>query len=222
MIVNHRKTPIRTSRASSAAIPAVIAVISLGVASNSGNAQNAADSGAQASQGQTTQAATKGPATRPAARGEATPAPTATGGEATSATAAGGQDGSTASATKTSGSGKPPPVCFKLTGRCVEPASARNGKSGATTGHGAAAGQKDGASAQRPLNLTAPDVRSVVPAEELQEPLPSNDQITETQEADTVQIKGEKNAPDVPGGFGALWWALNHPSQAWRIFAPAE
>ncbi len=62
----------------------------------------------------------------------------------------------------------------------------------------------------------------MVPAEELQEPLPSNDQITETQDADTIQIKGEKNAPDVPGGFGALWWALNHPSQAWRIFAPAE
>ena len=36
--------------------------------------------------------------------------------------------------------------------------------------------------------------------------------------------KPNLNAPDVPGvrGFGALWWAINHPSQAWRIVAPAQ
>ncbi len=122
----------------------------------------------------------------------------------------------------TSGTGKPAPVCFKLTGRCVEPAPGRTGKDGATSAQGAAGAQKQGSSGPRPLNLTAPDVRSVVSAEELREPLPTGEQIIETQESETVAIKGERSAPDVPGGFGALWWALNHPSQAWRLFAPAE
>jgi hypothetical protein len=62
----------------------------------------------------------------------------------------------------------------------------------------------------------------VVSADELKEPLPSEEQVTEVQEADTVSVKGDPNAPDIAGGFGALWWALNHPSQAWRILAPAE
>jgi hypothetical protein len=112
--------------------------------------------------------------------------------------------------------GKPSTVCFQLTGRCVEPAKAP------TTKGGTASASKDGTSAKRPLNLTAPDVRTVVSADELKEPLPSDTQITEVQEADTVSVKGNPDAPDVPGGFGALWWALNHPSQAWRILAPAE
>jgi hypothetical protein len=98
----------------------------------------------------------------------------------------------------------------------VEPA-----KSPSTKG-GTASASKDGTSAKRPLNLTAPDVRTVVSADELKEPLPSEEQVTEVQEADTVAVKGNLDAPDVPGGFGALWWALNHPSQAWRILAPAE
>jgi hypothetical protein len=98
----------------------------------------------------------------------------------------------------------------------VEPAKSPSTKSGTPSA------SKDGTSAKRPLNLTAPDVRTVVSADELKEPLPSDEQITEVQEADTVSIKGEGVPADVPGGFGALWWALNHPSQAWRILAPAE
>src|SRR5262249_21705828 len=113
------------------------------------------------------------------------------------------------------------PVCFKLTGRCVEPSKAPATKGGAASGASQGT-QAQGTSAKKPLNLTAPDVRTVVPAEALKEPLPSNEQITETQDADTVSVKGESQAPDVPGGFGALWWAINHPSQAWRIVAPAE
>jgi len=63
----------------------------------------------------------------------------------------------------------------------------------------------------------------VVPAEDLKEPLPTTDQIVETQEAQTVSVKGDAGVPpEVPGGFGALWWALNHPSQAWKILTPAE
>jgi hypothetical protein len=125
----------------------------------------------------------------------------------------GGQADSGTKATKSAD-----PVCFKLTGHCVENVKAGTPpatKSGASS-------PKDSSGAQKPLNLTAPDVRTVVSPEELKEPLPSNEQITETEEADTVAVKGEADAPDVPGGFGALWWALNHPSQAWRIVAPAE
>ena len=110
--------------------------------------------------------------------------------------------------------GKSDPVCFKLTGHCVD--GSKTPKAGAATA-------KTGATDKKPLNLTAPDVRTVVPEEELKEPLPTTDQITEVQEAQTVSVKGDEGVPpDVPGGFGAIWWAMNHPSQAWRIFTPAE
>jgi hypothetical protein len=107
-------------------------------------------------------------------------------------------------------------VCFKLTGHCVDSSKAATK---ATT----AGSAKGGSTGKKPLNLTAPDVRTVVPESELQEPLAGTDQVTETQEADTVQVKTEQGVPpDVPLGFGAIWWAVNHPSQAWRIVAPAE
>jgi hypothetical protein len=108
--------------------------------------------------------------------------------------------------------GKQPPVCFKLTGRCVELSKTPAGKGTA----------KDSSAAKRPLNLAAPDVRTVVSADELKEPLPSSEQVAEVQEDQTVSIKGEGVPADVPLGFGAIWWALNHPSQAWRIVTPVE
>jgi hypothetical protein len=111
----------------------------------------------------------------------------------------------TANAQTTTGAnkaGKSPPVCFPLTGRCVE-------------GSKAPARPRD-------LNLTAPDVRTVVSADELKEPLPTNEQITEVQEDQTVSVKGEGVPTDVPGGLGAIWWAMNHPSQAWKILVPVE
>jgi len=75
---------------------------------------------------------------------------------------------------------------------------------------------------QPPLDLTPPDIRTVMPASELEQPLPTEEQQEQAQEGATVQVEGAKNTPDVPGGFGALWWALRHPSQAWRIFTPVE
>jgi hypothetical protein len=107
-------------------------------------------------------------------------------------------------------------VCFKLTGRCVDSSKTSGTKSGT-------AATKAGSAGKKPLNLTAPDVRTVVPEEELKEPLPSTEQITEVQESDTVSVKGDKGVPpDVPMGLGAIWWAVSHPSQAWRILTPAE
>jgi hypothetical protein len=105
------------------------------------------------------------------------------------------------------------PVCFKMTMHCVDGTAAKK------KGDPAA---KDSASA-KPLNLTAPDISTVVSPDELKEPLPSAEQDAQVQESETVSVKGDSGVPpDVPGGFGALWWALNHPSQAWRILAPAE
>jgi hypothetical protein len=122
-----------------------------------------------------------------------------------------------APATQGGGADKSAAVCFQLTGHCVEGAKAPAAKSGA----GSAA--KDGKTAKKALNLTAPDVRTVVPAEELKEPLPSSQQVVETQDSETVSVKGDQGVPpDVPGGLGALWWAVSHPSQAWRILTPAE
>jgi hypothetical protein len=112
-----------------------------------------------------------------------------------------------------------------MTGHCVPDKSSGTSKNGSSAASKAKSSTSEtnsgGGASQKPLNLAAPDIRTVVSPEELKEPLPS-DEITETEESDTVSVKGEANAPDVPGGFGALWWALNHPSQAWRILAPAQ
>ena len=171
----------------------------------------------------------QGQGTAPEAKPAANPVSSAPAGTPTGASAqTGAQPGATAPASASAqtgaasqasagaqpSAGKPAPVCFPLTGRCVEGAKAT-----ATKGSTSPA-SKAGSPARRPLNLTAPDVRTVVSADELKEPLPSNDQITETQEADTVSVKGEANLADVPLGLGAIWWALNHPSQAWRILTP--
>ncbi len=72
------------------------------------------------------------------------------------------------------------------------------------------------------INLTPPDIRTVVSPQELSEPLPTPEQQQDADDSDTVQVRAPPTAPDVPGGFGALWWALRHPTQAWRIFAPVE
>ena len=124
--------------------------------------------------------------------------------------------------------GAQPPVCFKLTQRCLDSKSgsgtSSTGKAGqASTSKAAqASSSKNESTPQHPLNLNAPDVRSVVPAEELREPLETPEQEAAAEDAATVQVKGESDAPDVPGGFGALWWAMKHPSEAWRILAPVE
>lgn len=147
----------------------------------------------------------------PAASSSSAAASTGTSSDSPATGTAAGQ-AANPSAAQSPGS-KSDPVCFKLTGHCVD--GSKDPKTGAATA-------KPGATAKKPLNLTAPDVRTVVSEEELKEPLPTADQITEVQEADTVSVKGDEGVPpDVPGGFGAIWWAMNHPSQAWRIFAPA-
>lgn len=142
------------------------------------------------------------PAQGAAATSPSSPAATAT----TPAPAASASQGASDSGAHANAA-RQPTFCFQFTMRCLERKPAPSGSQG---------------TAKRPLNLTAPDIRTVVSQEELQEPMPTADQQAQSEESDTVQVKGAPNTPDVPGGFGALWWALNHPTQAWRIFAPAE
>ncbi|HWM67298.1 MAG TPA: hypothetical protein VNO35_11995 [Steroidobacteraceae bacterium] len=113
-----------------------------------------------------------------------------------------------------SGGSKADPVCFQLTGHCVDSSKAPGKKAGS-------AAAKSGTTGRKPLNLTAPDISTVVPEQDLKEPLPNTEQITETQESDTVSVKGEQGVPpEVPMGLGSIWWAVSHPSQAWRILTP--
>jgi len=72
---------------------------------------------------------------------------------------------------------------------------------------------------RRPLDLRAPDVRRLLPAEQWRYPLPTDE--------DSVTVESRRNAPppdpekrEVPGGVVAPFWALRHPTQAWRIFVP--
>ena len=37
-----------------------------------------------------------------------------------------------------------------------------------------------------------------------------------------VKVEGERTGPEVPSGIAGLFWALRHPTQAWRVFAPAK
>jgi hypothetical protein len=139
-----------------------------------------------------------------------TPASAPAPSEATTTPAA--SSNSSSSSADSSAANKQEPVCFKLTGHCVD-ASKASAKSGAAKAKTGAHGKK--------LNLTAPDVSTVVPEQELKEPLPNSEQVTEVQESQTVSVKTDEGVPpDVPQGLGAIWWAVVHPSQAWRIVTP--
>ncbi len=69
------------------------------------------------------------------------------------------------------------------------------------------------------LDLKAPDIRDVMPADAWNSVLPNPDVVVEPE---TVQVQGGTAAPFVPGGFAALYWAATHPSNAWRILAPVQ
>jgi hypothetical protein len=70
------------------------------------------------------------------------------------------------------------------------------------------------------LDLTMPDIRTVMSAEELSTPLQDPNDV-ELMSPETVQVHSAPPPPYVPGGFEALWWGATHPAQAWRILTPA-
>ena len=70
------------------------------------------------------------------------------------------------------------------------------------------------------LDLRVPDIHEVMSSEQIAAAVP-NEEVTIV-EPETVQVRGATPPPYVPSGFAALYWAATHPSNAWRIFTPAE
>ena len=73
----------------------------------------------------------------------------------------------------------------------------------------------------RLLDLKAPDIHEVMSADQIAALIPDEEE-ADLAGAETVQVRGAAPAPYVPGGFAALYWAVTHPVQSWRIFAPAQ
>ncbi len=71
------------------------------------------------------------------------------------------------------------------------------------------------------LDLKAPDIHDVMSADEIAAALPNPDE-TELNGPETVQVRGAVPAPYVPSGFAALYWAVTHPLDSWRIVTPAQ
>jgi hypothetical protein len=81
---------------------------------------------------------------------------------------------------------------------------------------------KSGAKASSPpaLDLAPPDIRRVMPKQDLEGPTLNIDEPEDP--PPTVEVNGEHPAPYVPGGIASIWWGFTHPSQAWRIFTPVQ
>lgn len=71
------------------------------------------------------------------------------------------------------------------------------------------------------LDLRVPDVHTVMSAEQIAAAIPNPDDVA-VLDAETVAVRGATPPPYVPSGFAALYWAATHPTDAWRIFTPAE
>lgn len=108
----------------------------------------------------------------------------------------------TTSTTPTSST--PSVICFQSTVRCF------------------AAVRAPGSTNTAAMDLHAPDVRKVFPIGELQKRLPDEEEQRDAQENTTVQVSTERELPPptAPVGILAPFWALRHPTQAWRIFMP--
>ncbi|HEU4654499.1 MAG TPA: hypothetical protein VFS47_10960 [Steroidobacteraceae bacterium] len=77
-------------------------------------------------------------------------------------------------------------------------------------------------SAQR-LNLRAPDIHDVLTPQQISSVIAATHD--PDQDSETVQVQGFRgtSAPRTPvawSGLAAPFWALLHPANAWRIFAP--
>jgi hypothetical protein len=70
------------------------------------------------------------------------------------------------------------------------------------------------------LDLKAPDIHDVMSADEIAAALPDSDE--DYGGPETVQVRGVVPVPYVPGGFAALYWAVTHPIESWRILAPVQ
>lgn len=75
--------------------------------------------------------------------------------------------------------------------------------------------------ARRPLDLRAPDITTILTPAQIQQILTK----TFDSSIEEIEVQGDRtkvipNTPDIPAGIFAPFWALAHPTQAWRIFLP--
>jgi hypothetical protein len=73
----------------------------------------------------------------------------------------------------------------------------------------------------KPLDLKPPKITELYTSEQLEALLDKMD----AQHLEGVEVEGEripapKFTPEIWPGIGAPFWALLHPTQAWRIFGP--
>jgi hypothetical protein len=72
------------------------------------------------------------------------------------------------------------------------------------------------------LDLRPPDIKTLYTDEQLEALLEK----LEAEHIERIEVEGARvppppsATPEVWGGIGAPFWALFHPTQAWRIFAP--
>jgi hypothetical protein len=85
----------------------------------------------------------------------------------------------------------------------------------------ATANDSPSASPAKPLDLRAPDITKILSPEQLQQLIANLRD--ENAEVDEVQVERPNQLPPPKPawtGLMAPFWALSHPTQAWRIFAP--
>lgn len=78
------------------------------------------------------------------------------------------------------------------------------------------------ASDKHVLDLKAPDIREVMPPDELAAATAVPPDEFEITGPETVAVHGAQQSVYVPSGFAALYWAAIHPFNAWRILAPVQ
>jgi hypothetical protein len=73
----------------------------------------------------------------------------------------------------------------------------------------------------KPLDLRPPDVTKVLTSQQLAALLEKlEDENIEEVEVEGVRVRPQSFTPRVWPAIAAPFWALLHPTQAWRIFAP--
>lgn len=78
---------------------------------------------------------------------------------------------------------------------------------------------KPAAPQPKPLDLRLGDIRKYMTPEEFRALSLQPDESTVIVQADAPLVPMKSNV-DVPGGILAPFWALAHPTQAWRLFLP--
>jgi hypothetical protein len=75
------------------------------------------------------------------------------------------------------------------------------------------------ANSPKQLDLRAPDVTHLFTQDQINHVLAT----TFRENIEEVEVEGERNIPATPRAWPGLlapFWAMAHPTQAWRIFAP--